>query len=192
MPKIFFILFLSVVMVACTQAPVNTKHKVIMQTSLGRIVLELDAEKAPVSAANFLRYVDAGFYDATLFHRVIPGFMIQGGGFTSTLKKKPGFEPIRNEAGNGLRNLRGTLAMARTSVVDSATSEFFINVVDNGFLDHRDETAAGYGYAVFGKVVEGMDVVDRIVNVKTERRNMVFANLPLDNVSIDSIRREGP
>lgn len=192
MPRMLFVLLLSAVLVACSQAPIAKQHKVVMQTSLGRIVLELDAAKAPVSVANFLRYVDAGFYDGTLFHRVIPGFMIQGGGFTSNLKKKPGFEPIHNEAGNGLRNLRGTIAMARTSAVDSATSEFFINVVDNAFLDHRDETSAGYGYAVFGRVVEGMDVVDRIVSVKTEQRNMVFANLPLENVSIDSLRRENP
>jgi cyclophilin family peptidyl-prolyl cis-trans isomerase len=189
MKRIFSILILSIALSACTQATVNSQNKVIMQTSLGRIVLELDAQKAPKSVANFMRYVDDGFYDGTVFHRVIPGFMIQGGGFTADLKKKPGYDPLQNEAGNGLRNLRGTISMARTNVVNSATSEFFINVVDNAFLDHRDETAQGFGYAVFGKVIEGMDVVDRIVSVKTERRNMVFADLPVDKVIIESVRR---
>jgi len=180
-----------VALAACSQAPSQSAPKVTIATSLGDIVVELDAQQAPVTVDNFLRYVDAGFYDGTVFHRVIPNFMIQGGGFDTALKKKPGFDPIRNEAGNGLKNLRGTIAMARTSVVDSATSEFFINVVDNAFLDHQDETARGFGYAVFGRVVKGMEVVDSIVKVKTERRNMVFADLPVTTVTIDSVRRGG-
>ncbi|HHQ48100.1 MAG TPA: peptidyl-prolyl cis-trans isomerase [Acidobacteria bacterium] len=131
------------------------------------MVLELDTAKAPVTVENFLRYVREGFYDGTVFHRVIPGFMIQGGGFTAAMEKKRTHPPIKNEAGNGLANLRGTIAMARTSQVNSANSQFFINVVDNHFLDHRDNSPRGYGYCVFGKVVEGMDVVDAIAKVKT-------------------------
>lgn len=172
--------------------PALAMTTVTMTTSHGIIVLELDENKAPVTVENFLRYVDAGFYDGTVFHRVIPKFMAQGGGFDTELKKKPGNAPIRNEAGNGLKNLRGTIAMARTSVVDSATSEFFINVVDNGFLDHKDETPRGFGYAVFGRVIKGMEVVDSIVNTRTERRNMVFADLPVEMVIINSVRRGTP
>ena len=141
--------------------------KVKIETSHGTIVAELDPEKAPVTVENFLKYVREGFYDGTIFHRVIEGFMIQGGGFDDNMQQKKTLSPIRNEAGNGLKNVKGTLAMARTSVVDSATAQFFINLADNGFLDHRDETQAGYGYAVFGKVVEGMDVVEAIGKVKT-------------------------
>src|SRR3972149_3391924 len=134
---------------------------VVMKTSMGTIKIELDEAKAPVTVKNFLAYVDEGFYDGTIFHRVIDGFMVQGGGFTADMTQKPTKPAIKNEAGNGLKNLRGTIVMARTSVVDSATAQFFINVVDNAFLDHRDETPGGFGYAVFGRVVEGMDVVDK-------------------------------
>ena len=136
---------------------------VVLETSLGTIELELDAEKAPISVENFLAYVDAGHYDGTLFHRVIPGFMIQGGGFDTSMKQKPTRGPIKNEADNGLTNQRGTVAMARTSDVNSATSQFFINVVDNGFLNH---SGRDFGYAVVGKVTSGMDVADKIAAVK--------------------------
>jgi cyclophilin family peptidyl-prolyl cis-trans isomerase len=160
---------------------------VVLHTSKGDITLELDAAKAPISTQNFLDYASAGYYDTTIFHRVIPGFMVQGGGFTADMATKPGGKPpIKNEAGNGLKNLRGTVAMARTGVVDSATSQFFVNVVDNGFLDHRDETANGFGYAVFGKVTAGMDVVDAIVAVATTTKGS-YENVPVDAVTIDSV-----
>jgi peptidyl-prolyl cis-trans isomerase A (cyclophilin A) len=132
---------------------------VVFRTSLGEIHIELDAEKAPISVANFLRYVDEGFYDGTVFHRVEPGFVIQGGGMTADGKQKQTHEPIKNEAKNGLRNDRGWLSMARTSVVDSATSQFFVNLVDNEVLNHGTRD---FGYAVFGRVTQGMDVVDAI------------------------------
>ena len=141
--------------------------KATIETSMGSITLELDDEKAPVTVANFLAYAKAGHYDGTIFHRVIDGFMIQGGGFTKSMDQKPTKAPIRNEAANGLRNARGTIAMARTMVVDSATSQFFINLVDNTFLDYRGPDPRTFGYAVFGKVTDGMDVVDRIAKVKT-------------------------
>ena len=138
-----------------------------METSMGTITLELDDGKAPETVANFVKYAQDGHYDGTIFHRVIDGFMIQGGGFTRDMNQKETREPIRNEAMNGLKNLRGTIAMARTMVVDSATSQFFINLVDNGFLDFTSPTPQGFGYAVFGKVTDGMDVVDAIAKVKT-------------------------
>ena len=143
------------------------KTKVTMETSVGTITLELDGEKSPKTVANFVKYADDGFYDGTIFHRVIDGFMIQGGGFTRDLNQKQTREAIPNEAANGLKNRRGTIAMARTMVPDSATSQFFINLVDNDFLDFRSETPQGYGYAVFGEVTDGMDVVDAIAKVKT-------------------------
>ncbi len=143
------------------------KVKVTIETSKGVIVAELDQEKAPVTVENFLTYVKEGHYDGTIFHRVISDFMIQGGGFTTDMKDKGNRDPIINEADNGLKNLKGTLAMARTNQVNSATSQFFINLADNGFLDFRDKSAQGYGYAVFGKVIEGMDVVDAIGGVET-------------------------
>jgi cyclophilin family peptidyl-prolyl cis-trans isomerase len=157
-----------------------------IETSKGIIIAELDGEKAPITVQNFLSYAREGFYDGTIFHRVIDGFMIQGGGFTSDMGAKKGKPPIRNEAGNGLKNLRGTLAMARTSVVDSATSQFFISLVNNDFLDHRDETAAGFGYAVFGQVVEGLNVIDAIGRVQT---GMVegFSDVPLEEVVIKKV-----
>ena len=141
--------------------------KVTMETSMGTITLELNDEKAPETVKNFIRYAKEGHYDGTIFHRVIDGFMIQGGGFMKDMNQKETHEPIRNEAMNGLKNNRGTIAMARTMVVDSATSQFFINLVDNGFLDFQSPTPQGFGYAVFGKVTDGMDVVDRIAKVKT-------------------------
>ncbi len=138
-----------------------------MQTSKGVIVLELNSAKAPRTVENFLRYVEDGFYDGTIFHRVIEGFMMQGGGFTADYKKKPTRAPVANEADNGLKNDRGTIAMARTSNPNSATAQFFINVVDNSRLNHSSPTRRGWGYAVFGRVTEGMDVVDKIRRVKT-------------------------
>ena len=141
--------------------------KVTMETSMGTISLALDDAKAPETVANFIQYAKDGHYDGTIFHRVIDGFMIQGGGFTKDMNQKDTREPIRNEAMNGLRNKRGTIAMARTMVVDSATSQFFINLVDNDFLDFQNPTPQGFGYAVFGSVTDGMEVVDSIAKVKT-------------------------
>ena len=159
--------------------------KVKLTTSLGPITIELDDQKAPVSAANFLQYVDSGHYDGTIFHRVIDGFMIQGGGFTPDMTQKPTKAPIKNEAGNGLQNRRGTLAMARTSVVDSATAQFFINLTDNDFLNHGSRD---FGYAVFGRVVDGMDVVDAIAKVPTGRKG-AYEGVPSEPVVIQSVKR---
>ena len=141
--------------------------KATLEPSMGSITVELDDEKAPITVKNFLDYAASGHYDGTIFHRVIDGFMIQGGGFTKAMDQKPTKAPIKNEASNGLTNKRGTIAMARTMVVDSATSQFFINLVDNDFLNFRAPTPQYYGYAVFGKVTDGMDVVDKIAKVKT-------------------------
>ncbi len=154
-------------------------------TTKGDIVIELDNEKAPISTKNFLAYVDKGFYNGTIFHRVIPGFMIQGGGFTPDMKQKETDKPIKNEWKNGLKNLRGTLSMARTSAPDSATSQFFLNVVDNAFLDQSRDGAA---YAVFGKVVVGMDVADQIVAVPTTRSG-AHGDVPKDPIIITSASR---
>jgi peptidyl-prolyl cis-trans isomerase A (cyclophilin A) len=160
---------------------------ILMETSMGNVKLELYTKEAPISTKNFLDYVHNGFYDGTVYHRVIPRFMIQGGGFTTDLKEKQTNPPIRNEADNGLKNRAGTLAMARTNVVDSATSQFFINVVDNGFLDHRDKTPQGYGYAVFGNVIDGMDVVNKIAGVKTGTQKG-FRDVPETSVIIKSMK----
>jgi cyclophilin family peptidyl-prolyl cis-trans isomerase len=141
--------------------------KVTLDTTMGTITLELNDEKAPVTVKNFLDYVQSGHYENTIFHRVIDGFMIQGGGFTKAMDQKETRAPIKNEAANGLSNKRGTIAMARTMVVDSATSQFFINLVDNAFLDYRGPDPRTFGYAVFGQVTDGMDVVDKIAKVKT-------------------------
>ena len=141
--------------------------KATIETSMGSITVELDDAKAPITVKNFLDYAASGHYDGTIFHRVIDGFMIQGGGFTKAMDQKPTKVPIKNEASNGLANKRGTIAMARTMVVDSATSQFFINLVDNDFLNFRAPTPQYYGYAVFGKVTDGMGVVDKIAKVKT-------------------------
>ena len=152
---------------------------VLIKTSKGDIKVELDKEKAPISVENFLSYVNDGYYNGTIFHRVIKNFMIQGGGFTADMKQKPTKDPIKNEAKNGLSNAKGTLAMARTAVVDSATSQFFINHADNKFLDHGTRD---YGYAVFGKVTEGMDVVGKIAIVPTGHQDV-----PTETVTIESI-----
>ena len=157
---------------------------VIISTSKGDIKVELFKNEAPVTVENFLSYVNDGFYDGTVFHRVIPNFMIQGGGFTPDFAQKPTKAPIKNEADNGLKNDRGTLAMARTQVVDSATSQFFVNVVDNDFLNNG---ARDFGYAVFGKVVDGMDVVDAIAAVPTSNKGM-HGDVPTEDVVIESVK----
>lgn len=158
---------------------------VMLDTSFGQIEIELNQDKAPISTQNFLKYVDSNFYSNTIFHRVIPGFMVQGGGFNAQMLQKPASPEIKNEADNGLHNVRGTIAMARTSDVNSATSQFFINVVDNAILDHG---ARDFGYAVFGKVVKGMDVVDQIVNVQTGTKSGM-QNVPVDPILIKSAKR---
>ena len=155
-----------------------------LHTNHGVIKLELDAEKAPKSVENFLTYVKAGHYDNTVFHRVIDGFMIQGGGFEPGMKQKPTAEPITNEANNGLKNVNGSIAMARTNDPHSATAQFFINVNDNDFLNHSSPTPQGWGYTVFGKVVEGMDVVEKIKKVKTGSKGF-HQDVPVDDVVIE-------
>lgn len=160
---------------------------VVMETSLGTMTIELDGDKAPGTVANFLGYVDEQFYDGTVFHRVIPDFMVQGGGFDPAMKQKPTKAPIKNESANGLANQRGTLAMARTNVPDSATSQFFINVRDNSFLD-RNRAQDGVGYCVFGRVTSGLDVLDKIKAVPTGSR-AGHQDVPRQDVTIVSVRR---
>jgi cyclophilin family peptidyl-prolyl cis-trans isomerase len=169
--------------------PVNPQVR--MTTSLGVIEIELDSGKAPKTVANFLGYVDKGFYNGTIFHRVIPGFMVQGGGMTAGMKEKPTGAKIQNEADNGLKNLAGTLAMARTNDPHSASAQFFINTVDNAFLDHRGKNPQGWGYAVFGKVTKGMDVVKKIEAVQTSNAGM-HQNAPKQDVVIQKIVRLTP
>lgn len=159
--------------------------KICLDTNHGKIVIELDSEKAPISAENFLTYVKEEFFNSTIFHRVIPGFMIQGGGFIEGMEQKPTNANIKNEADNGLGNERGTLAMARTPDPDSASSQFFINLKDNDFLNYTAPTSQGWGYAVFGKVVEGMDVVDSIAQVATSNQ-MGHGDVPVEAVVINS------
>lgn len=168
-----------------SQPPSGGKTMVMFKTSLGDITVELDSEKAPITVKNFLEYVDSGFYDGTIFHRVIGGFMLQGGGMTPDMVSKETRKPIRNEADNGLKNLRGTLSMARTQVRDSATSQFFVNLVDNAFLDHGERD---FGYAVFAKVTQGLDVIDKIGAVKTGR-TAGHADVPTEPVLILSAQR---
>lgn len=158
---------------------------IILHTNQGDIRIKLNEEKAPVSSQNFIDYVNDGFYNGTIFHRVIKNFMIQGGGFEAGMQEKDTRNPIENEANNGLSNMRGTLAMARTMVPHSATAQFFINLEDNTFLDHSSETAEGWGYAVFGEVVEGMDVVDKIRDAATTTR-MGHQDVPVDDMIIES------
>ena len=160
---------------------------VTMSTSMGDIRIELDADKAPISTQNFLDYVNEGHFDGLIFHRVIPGFMIQGGGFDSAMSQKKSKSPIKNEASNGLKNVTGSIAMARTNVVDSATAQFFINVKDNDFLNHKNTSPDGYGYAVFGQVIDGMDVVHAIEKVKTANRGM-HQDVPVQAVVINSVK----
>jgi cyclophilin family peptidyl-prolyl cis-trans isomerase len=168
-------------------APAPGNPVVVMSTSLGDVTIELFKTEAPVSVQNFLQYVNDGFYGGTVFHRVKQGFMIQGGGFTPSLQEKPARPPILNEATNGLHNTRGTVAMARTRALRSATSQFYINVVDNRALDHTGESPADFGYAVFGRVLSGMDVVDRIVAVPTTSKSGMD-DVPVEAVVIKSIK----
>ena len=172
------VIFLSLVL--CTSV-MASNTKIVIKTSMGDVEAELFSDKAPLSVANFLEYVKKGQFKGTIFHRVINNFMIQGGGFDKDLTEKKTGNPIKNEAGNGLRNEVGTLAMARTGEVDSATAQFFINVADNGFLDHRDNSSSGFGYAVFGKVTSGMPVINKIKAVKTGTRG------PLEDVPLEPI-----
>jgi peptidyl-prolyl cis-trans isomerase A (cyclophilin A) len=159
---------------------------IVLETSLGDLHVELFSDDAPATVENFLQYADDGFFDGTVFHRVIKNFMIQGGGFTVDMTQKPTRASIKNEAKNGLKNLRGTLAMARTNAVDSATSQFFINLADNAFLDHGERD---FSYAVFGRVVDGMDVVDQIARVTTGSKHG-HDDVPLDPVEIRAARRQ--
>ena len=160
--------------------------KVLIETTLGNITIELDAENAPNTTANFVSYVKEGFYDATIFHRVIPGFMVQGGGFGEDMKEKKNKESIKNEANNGLKNVRGSIAMARTNDPHSATSQFFLNVKDNAFLDHKSEDAQGWGYAVFAKVIQGEDVMDKIVAVPRGNKGM-HQDVPNDPILMNKV-----
>jgi cyclophilin family peptidyl-prolyl cis-trans isomerase len=155
------------------------------ETSHGGFTIELFEEDAPLTVANFLRYVDDGFFDGTVFHRIVPGFVIQGGGLTSEFEQKQTRAPVKNEADNGVLNQRGTLSMARTDEVHSATSQFFVNLADNAFLDHRP---GQYGYAVFGRVTDGMDVIDKIAGVRTGRRRG-YTDAPMEDVLINTARR---
>ena len=165
------------------------KVNVTIKTSLGTMTAELYKDQAPITVANLLEYVDAGFYNGTIFHRVIPNFMIQGGGFTDGMRQKTTKAQIKNEAANGLGNERGTLAMARTSVIDSATCQFFINHRNNDFLNHRDKSPQGFGYCVFGKVTEGLDVLDKIAAVETATHETGHGDVPVETVEIVSIER---
>ncbi|MDP9084601.1 MAG: peptidylprolyl isomerase [Pseudomonadota bacterium] len=155
------------------------------ETTLGDFTIEFFEKEAPLSVANFLRYIDDGFLDGSIFHRIVPGFVIQGGGFTEDMTQKKTHPPIKNEADNGLKNLRGSLSMARTNDINSATSQFFVNLKDNDFLDH---SRGNFGYAVFAKVIEGMDVVDSIAGVQTGRRRG-FDDVPVEPVIMKSVRR---
>lgn len=158
------------------------------ETSVGGFTVELFAEDAPLTVANFLRYVDEGFFDGTIFHRIVPGFVIQGGGLTADFAQKKNHPPVKNEATNGVLNERGTLSMARTEDIHSATSQFFVNLSDNDFLDHRP---GNYGYAVFGRVTDGMDVIDRIAAIPTGRRKG-YTDAPMQDIVIESARRTEP
>ncbi len=180
----------TLLMVLGTSVMAQDNPVVVMETNKGTITIELWADKAPISVENFLRYTDNAFFDGLVFHRVIPGFMIQGGGFDPELVQKSTYDAIKNEASASVPNNRGTLAMARTSVVDSATSQFFINLVNNDFLNHTDETPRGFGYAVFGEVTEGMDVVDAIAAVATANGRGGHQNVPTEPVIIESIKRQ--
>jgi len=162
----------------------DTQTKVKLTTSLGEIVIQLNSEKAPNTSENFIKYVEEGFFNGTIFHRIIPGFMAQGGGFDTDFNQKPVHAPIQNEADNGLKNDRGTLAMARTGDPHSATAQFFINYKDNSFLDHSNPTPQGWGYAVFAEVVEGMDVVDAMANAATGNRGG-HQDVPKENIVIE-------
>jgi cyclophilin family peptidyl-prolyl cis-trans isomerase len=189
MKKLFtlfaFFLFTAAVLPATAKGPADNP-RVRITTSLGVVELELDAQRAPGTVRNFMNYVESGYYNGVIFHRVIPGFMIQGGGFVPGLREKTTGVPVKNEADNGLKNLAGTIAMARTSDPQSAAAQFFINTADNPSLDHRDKTDRGWGYAVFGKVTKGMDVVKKIESVTT-RTVGPFQNVPVKDVVIQKV-----
>ncbi len=192
----WFIAIALVAFAASMASPLAAQQKagnpmVIMKTNMGVMKIELFEKEAPITVKNFLGYVDKKFYDGTTFHRLVPGFVIQGGGFDKDMMKKVTLEPIKNEAGNGLKNLKGTLSMARTGVVNSATSQFFVNLKDNAALDHTDNTDRGFGYAVFGKVVEGMDVVAKIAAAKTTVKSGM-KDVPEKPIIIESVTRFTP
>jgi peptidyl-prolyl cis-trans isomerase B (cyclophilin B) len=189
--KIALVLFLFAMVTTGVLADDGTKPRVVLETSMGKIVLELDSAKAPKTVESFLAYVDEGFYDGTIFHRVIPSFMNQGGGFTSDLQIKPTRAPIMNEADNGLKNDLGTVAMARKTDPHSATAQFFINTADNDYLNHTSKDVRGWGYTVFGSVVDGMDTVMAISAVRTTTQKGM-GNVPVEAVIIESARRETP
>lgn len=187
--KQFFAPIAALLLATASVAMAADNPKVKMTTSKGEVTIELYPEKAPVTVENFLRYVNDGAYDGTVFHRVIKGFMNQGGGFTADLQKKPAkYPPIKNEADNGLKNQRGTIAMARTGDPNSATNQFFINTVDNAFLNHKGKSMRGWGYTVFGKVTDGMEVMDSIASVKTGAKGPFRSDVPLETVEIISIK----
>lgn len=170
-----------------TSLPIYADTYATIETNMGNIELTLNEKQAPKTVANFVQYAQSGFYDNTIFHRVIEGFMVQGGGFTTSMVEKPTAKAISNEAGNGLKNTVGSIAMARTAQPNSATSQFFINVADNDFLNHKNNTVEGYGYAVFGKVSKGMDVVNRIAAVQTGSK-LNYEDVPLQPIVIKHIR----
>ncbi|MBN2408480.1 MAG: peptidylprolyl isomerase [Candidatus Aminicenantes bacterium] len=186
--QLLTLLFLAAFAASLSASAEAANPKVLIKTNKGDITLELYPDKAPVTVQNFLSYMDEKFYDGLIFHRVIKGFMIQGGGLNAELATRPAKAPIKNEAGNGLKNARGTIAMARSGEIHSATCQFFINHADNAFLDHRDETAQGFGYCVFGKVVSGLDVVDAIATAPTMTVHGM-KDVPRETVTIISIRR---
>jgi peptidyl-prolyl cis-trans isomerase A (cyclophilin A) len=185
--KIIFMLLIGLFVASSALAAETKNPTAVIETSLGNVKVELFEKEAPISVKNFLDYAKSGHYNGTIFHRVIPGFMIQGGGITTAMTPKETKAPIKNEAANGLKNERGTLAMARTMVVDSATSQFFINVAKNDFLNHKPGGPQSYGYAVFGKVIEGMDVVDKIREVKTGNKGG-HQDVPVEPVFINSVK----
>ncbi|AVB77088.1 peptidylprolyl isomerase [Methanococcus maripaludis] len=192
-----FIIVASIVLLTsfsgCTESDSTTSNETgeivyaTIQTNYGNMTFELYPDKAPITVENFKKYAESGFYEGTIFHRVISDFMIQGGGFTVNGTKKETIDPIKNEAKNGLSNKRGTIAMARTNIVDSATSQFFINTVDNSYLDYQDDS--NYGYAVFGKMIDGFDVLEKIENVATAN-NGQYQNWPIEDVIIEKVKIE--
>ncbi len=186
--KITFALF-AFILISSVCMQLNSAYanpKVLMETSKGNITIELYEQEAPITVKNFLSYVSEGFYNNLIFHRVIPNFMIQGGGFDAKMNQKPPKDPIKNEARRGLNNKRGTLAMARTNVINSATAQFFINLTNNDFLNHKDNSSSGFGYAVFGEVIDGMDVVDSIGKIRTHRYGM-FEDVPVKEITIKNM-----
>ena len=186
MKGLLFMLLGVLIAVGMVKAEGGDAPRVVLETSKGTFVIALDPENAPISSENFLSYVEAGYYEGTIFHRVIDGFMIQGGGFTQDMAQKETRGTIQNEADNGIKNKRGTVAMARRPDPHSATAQFFVNAVDNAFLDHRDKSDQGWGYTVFGEVVDGMDVVDAIAKVKTGRHGGM-GDVPTEPVVIEKV-----